>query len=255
MATILSHTALLTLVSLLSAVTATAASATDVASDRFVSLADIDASIVIEMRYFGKHNFLGHAVKGYQANTCLLIKDAALALSKVQKALARQSLSLKIYDCYRPQMAVSEFMVWAQDSADKKMKREFYPNEDKDKLIARGYIAARSGHSRGDSIDLTIINLPVAAQRPFDVQNQQDCTGAVSQRYPDNSLNMGTGYDCFDLLSHTLHPDISGVQRKNRLLLKDIMERHGYRNYKKEWWHYTYIKPYGEKQFYNFPVK
>lgn len=223
--------------------------------NNIVSLADIDASIIIEMRYFDSHNFLGRRVNGYESNTCLLVKDAALALSKIQKVLKKRSLSLKIYDCYRPQMAVTEFMTWAKDFTDKKMKLEFYPNEDKDKLIKNGYIAARSGHSRADSIDVTIVKLPVSEQPQFDSAKQYDCTAPASMRYADNGLDMGTGYDCFDLLSHTLNPKIKGIQHKNRVLLKTTMEQYGFRNYKKEWWHFTYIKPYGKKQFYNFPIQ
>lgn len=229
--------------------------ANSIARDNIVSLADIDPSIIIEMRYFGTHNFLGRRVKGYESNTCLLIKDAALALTKIQSELKKRSLSLKIYDCYRPQMAVSEFMRWAKDLTDKKMKLEFYPNEDKDKLIKKGYIAARSGHSRADSFDLTIVKLPVSEQPQFDTRKQQNCTAPASMRYADNGLDMGTGYDCFDLLSHTLNKRIKGIQHKNRVLLKNVMEQYGFRNYKKEWWHFTYIKPYGKKQFYNFPIQ
>lgn len=221
----------------------------------FVSLTDINKSIVVEMRYFGKHNFIGRQIKGYEKNACMLVEKAALALSLVQKELAKKSLSLKIYDCYRPQMAVTDFMTWAKKSNHEEMKVEFYPNVYKNKLIKKGYIASRSGHSRGDSIDLTIIKLPVEEQPLFNVDIQKDCTAPVKARYQDNSLDMGTGYDCFDILSHTMNKKIAGAPHKNRLLLKKAMEKYGFRNYKKEWWHFTYVKPYGKKQFYNFPIK
>ena len=223
--------------------------------NHLVSLSEIDKTIVIEMRYFGTYNFIGHQVKGYEKDACLLVKEAALALSKIQLALLKKSLSLKVYDCYRPQMAVTEFMTWAKNHQDDKMKNEFYPNEKKNKLIKKGYIAARSGHSRGDSIDLTVIKLPVEEQPTFDVSQQKDCTASAKDRYQDNSLDMGTGYDCFDILSHTMNKKITGLPHKNRLLLKNVMEQFGFRNYKKEWWHFTYVKPYGKKQFYNFPIK
>lgn len=224
------------------------------ALDRFVSLADIDRTIVIEMRYFGSNNFVGRPIKGYQANKCLLLKEAALALSKVQKDLRGQSLSLKIYDCYRPQRAVTEFVRWAKDVNDIKMKLEYYPHEDKAQLIPKGYIASRSGHSRGDTVDLTLVEIPQKTPESFAADTQKDCTAPVSERNNDNNLDMGTGFDCFDPLSHTNNSIIGEQPLHNRMLLKQAMEKHGFRNYKKEWWHYTY-KGHGEKGFYDFPVQ
>ena len=135
------------------------------------------------------------------------------------------------------------------------MKASFYPHEQKNQLVRKGYIAARSGHSRGDAIDLTVVRLPAATQPDFDQQQQDNCTAPAAQRFADNSMDMGTGYDCFDIRSHTLHPDLPQTVQANRRLLKDAMEHQGFANYKKEWWHYTYIKPYGKKQFYTVPVK
>ncbi len=220
-----------------------------------VSLIGVDESIIVEMRYFNDHNFTAGRVPSYEVHKCLLIKDVAQALSAVQKELQKQGLSLKVYDCYRPQMAVDHFMHWTADANEISMKQAFYPHEEKTELVGKGYIAKRSGHSRGDAIDLTLVRLPLAAQPAFDKAHQQDCTAPAAQRFADNSVDMGTGYDCFDIRSHTLHPDIQGIARANRLLLKQVMERHGFTNYKKEWWHYTYNKPYGQKQFYNLPIK
>lgn len=220
-----------------------------------VSLSDVDKSIIVEMRYFSDFNFTSQRVLGYEANKCLLVKDAAQALIEVQQELHNQGLSLKVYDCYRPQMSVDYFMSWAADANESSMKQTFYPDEKKSDLVGKVYIAERSGHSRGDSIDLTLVRLPVASQPVFDKINQQKCTAPAAQRFADNSVDMGTGYDCFDTRSHTLNSDIQGEAHANRLLLQKVMERHGFGNYKKEWWHYTYLKPYGQKQFYNFPIK
>lgn len=220
-----------------------------------ISINDVDQSIIEEMRYFSDFNFTAVKVPGYEANKCLLVKDAAQALSEAQQELHKQGLSLKVYDCYRPQMAVDHFMRWTEDTNEMSMKQTFYPNEKKNELVSKGYIAERSGHSRGDSIDLTLVRLPAATQHALDKTNQQDCTAPYSQRSGDNSVDMGTGYDCFDIRSHTLHPDIQGIARANRLLLQKVMERHGFKNYRNEWWHFTYIKPYGEKQFYDFPIR
>lgn len=222
---------------------------------RFVNLSSIQPTILVEMRYFGHHNFIGKSVRGYEANKCLLLKDVAAALSKVQQKLLKQGKSLKLYDCYRPQQAVTAFVNWARDLSDTLMKTEFYPRENKKSLIKRGYIASRSGHSRGDTVDLTIVNLPAHNQPLFQIKEQVDCTTPVQTRYQDNSLDMGTGYDCFDPLSHTKHPKMGVAQLKNRLFLKKIMEQQGFRNYSKEWWHYTFRKPSGNKEFYNFVIK
>lgn len=220
-----------------------------------VFINDVDRSIVVEMRYFSDFNFTSVKVPGYEANKCLLVKDAGLALSEVQQELQKQGMGLKVYDCYRPQMAVDHFMRWTEDANETSMKLAFYPNENKNELVKKGYIAARSGHSRGDAIDLTLVRLPIAVQQSFNKNKQQDCTAPYPQRSGDNSVDMGTGYDCFDIHSNTLHPDIHGDAKSNRLLLKQVMERHGFKNYKNEWWHFTYIKPYGEKRFYDFPIR
>ena len=220
-----------------------------------VSISDVDRSIVVEMRYFSDFNFTAVKVPGYEANKCLLVKEAGQSLSEVQQELQKQGMGLKVYDCYRPQSAVDHFMRWTADANEASMKQAFYPNENKDELVKKGYIAERSGHTRGDSIDLTLVRLPVTDQKTLDKDRQQDCTAPYSQRSGDNSVDMGTGYDCFDIRSHTLHPDIQGEAKSNRLLLKQVMERHGFKNYKNEWWHFTYIKPYGEKWFYSFPVR
>ena len=133
----------------------------------FVSLQQVDPSIVLEIRYFGHHNFLGRPVRGYRAASCWLTKEAAAAVESVQTELKRSGLSLKVYDCYRPQRAVDDFVLWARDLRDTKMKGEFYPRVDKADLFRDGYIAAKSGHSRGSTIDLTIIPRPPRRQREF----------------------------------------------------------------------------------------
>jgi D-alanyl-D-alanine dipeptidase len=167
--------------------------------------------------------------------------------------------TLKVYDCYRPQRAVDEFVTWAADLADQTMKPEFYPRVDKSALFDDGYIAERSGHSRGSTLDVTLVALPPAVTPPY-VQGQPlvDCAAPQAIRFPDNSLDMGTGFDCFDTLTHTADPRISGDQAKNRLLLGEGLERQGFVNYDKEWWHFTFKpadtgEPYPDTYF-DFPV-
>ena len=222
----------------------------------FVSLHDVDPSILLDIRYFTNHNFMGRRVHGYRAPMCILTRAAARGLARVQAALVPQGYTLKVYDCYRPQRAVNDFVRWAGRLRDKRMKREFYPRVDKSRLFADGYIAERSGHSRGSTMDLTLVALP-AREQPRWTRGRfglVPCFAPVAERFPDNTIDMGTGYDCFDTLAHTLDPRIQGVQRANRLRLKSAMEAAGFVNYENEWWHYTLAdEPYPETYF-DFPV-
>lgn len=222
----------------------------------FVYLQQADSSIQRDMRYAGKHNFVGRPIHGYVKPQCILTKEAATALAKVQKELAQSSLSLKVYDCYRPQEAVADFVAWSKLPLHQEMKVEFYPNVDKTELFARGYIAEQSSHSRGSTVDVTIVPLPYLAQpnyRPG--QKLVSCTAPYLQRYRDNSIDMGTGYDCFDEHAHPDNADINLVAKQNRILLSEIMKKYGFTAYDKEWWHFTLAsEPHPDESF-NFPVK
>ncbi|HSJ07664.1 MAG TPA: M15 family metallopeptidase, partial [Longimicrobiales bacterium] len=206
----------------------------------FTSIADVDSTIIVEARYHGHHNFLGRPVAGYEAPLCLLTREAAAALAAVQAEIRPFGLGLKTWDCYRPQRAVDDFVAWARDTADTAMALEFYPAVPKGELFAEGYIAERSGHSRGSTVDLTLLPLRPDPFPPYQPgQPLRDCRGPADARTPDNGLDMGTAYDCFDLLSHTANPAVGPDAARNRLLLKAVMERHGFRNYAREWWHFT----------------
>ena len=141
-----------------------------------------------------------------------------------------------MYDCYRPQQAVDHFVRWAKDLQDEAMKQEFYPQVDKERLFADGYIAEKSGHSRGRTVDVTIVKLPALPRRPY-VPGEPlvPCYAPQSERFPDNSVDMGTGFDCFDTLSHTEDPRIQGKQRANRRLLKSSLGAVGFVNLPEEW--------------------
>ncbi|MFC8350727.1 M15 family metallopeptidase [Streptomyces sp. NPDC057280] len=221
----------------------------------FVALRTVDPTIIQEMRYFTPHNFVGERIDGYQQPLCILTRPAAEALHKAQGKLLKQGYSLKVYDCYRPQRAVDHFVRWAEDLDDQAMKSEFYPNVDKTRLFEDGYIAAKSGHSRGSTMDLTIVRLPAKPTRPYHPgETLVPCYAPQDQRFPDNSVDMGTGFDCFDALAHTLDPRIQGTQRANRLLLKSTLEGLGFVNLAEEWWHYTFKpEPYPDTYF-DFPV-
>lgn len=229
------------------------------APDDFVSLHDVDPSILQDIRYYTPHNFTGDPVNGYLAPLCILTRQAADALALAQRDFIEDGFTLKVYDCYRPQRAVDQFVSWAENLTDERMKAEFYPRVDKSALFADGYIAERSGHSRGSTVDLTLVPLP-AGPTPSYLPGQPliDCTAPQAVRFPDNSLDMGTGFDCFDTLANTADPRINGEQTKNRTLLLEGLERYGFVNYDKEWWHFTYRpvdigEPFPDTIF-DFPV-
>ncbi|MFN8071164.1 MAG: M15 family metallopeptidase [Mycobacterium sp.] len=245
------------IVALVAAPTASAAPDPAMPPD-FVAVRDVDPTILQDMRYATPHNFTGAPVDGYLAPTCILTRPAAEALARAQQQFVEQGYTLKVYDCYRPQRAVNEFVSWAADLADQRMKPEFYPRVDKSVLFDEGYIAERSGHSRGSTLDVTLVALPPAATPPYlPGQLLIDCAAPQAIRFPDNSIDMGTGFDCFDTLANTADPRITGDQAKNRLLLGEGLERQGFVNYDKEWWHFTF-KPAGREPYadtyFNFPV-
>ncbi|MGI5354027.1 M15 family metallopeptidase [Streptomyces sp. CA-252508] len=225
------------------------------APEDFVTLRSVDPTIIQEMRYTTAHNFVGETVDGYRQPVCILTRPAARALHRAQATLLRQGHSLKVYDCYRPQRAVDHFVRWAKDLRDVRMKAEFHPLVDKSRLFADGYIAARSGHSRGSTVDLTVVRLPAAPTRPYEPgEALVPCYAPQGERFPDNSLDMGTGYDCFDTLSRTDDPRVRGEQRANRNLLRDTLGAEGFVNRPGEWWHFTYEPEPFPDTYFDFPV-
>jgi D-alanyl-D-alanine dipeptidase len=215
--------------------------AQDVLPPGFVYLRDVDPTIAQDMRYAGPDNFVGRPLPGYDAAECVLRRDAAAALEQVQADLAPSGLALKVYDCYRPERAVRAMTQWASDGAAGGATKRFYPKIPKDRLFVFGYIAPRSQHSMGIAVDLTLIEKPGAPSAPFDrTASYGPCTGPAAQRAPDNSLDMGTGYDCFDALSHTASGAIGGEQRQRRNTLLAAMRKRGFRNYHREWWHFSF---------------
>lgn len=221
----------------------------------FSSIAEIDSSIELDIRYVGNNNFLGRPVAGYEGAACILSTPAATALLDAQRSANALGYSLKIYDCFRPQRAVDNFVSWAADLDDAVMKASMYPDVPKDELFSRGYIAERSGHSRGSTVDLTLV--PLGSQPPpVDPFAVWECRSPdEGMRFPDNSIDMGTGYDCFDELSHTEQPAISEEAMNNRLLLRELMEAAGFVNYENEWWHYTLRDEPFPDTFFDFPVR
>jgi D-alanyl-D-alanine dipeptidase len=205
----------------------------------FVYLRDTDPTIVQDIRYASAHNFVGRPVKGYLAAECIVTEAAALGLAAVQKKLAEKKLSLIVWDCYRPKRAVEDFLQWSKHPAHAEMKAEFYPNTGKEKLFALGYLASRSAHSRGSTIDLGIVPATLASAPKADAsQPLKSCTLPKGERFEDGAIDFGTGYDCLDELAATSHAGVSETALANRQMLKSAMQAAGFRPYSKEWWHF-----------------
>ncbi|PWK18742.1 M15 family metallopeptidase [Xanthomarina spongicola] len=198
----------------------------------FVYATAIIPDLVVELRYYSTHNFVGDTIEGYHANKLIVTKQTAEALKNVQNELLLNNLCLKVFDGYRPQEAVNHFMTWAKDLNDTINKQQFYPEVKKKHLFQEGYIASKSGHSRGSTLDLTIIDANT-----------------------HEALDMGSPYDFFGEASWVNYPDISDAQKTNRQLLQTIMLKHGFRNYPKEWWHFTLRHEPFPDTYFNFPVE
>jgi zinc D-Ala-D-Ala dipeptidase len=205
----------------------------------FVELRQVDATIQQDMRYAGSNNFTGRPLPGYEKAQCILKRAAAEALARVQRELAAKHRSLKVFDCYRPVGAVKAMVDWAHDGKSAGASKRFFPRNEKSALFSLGYIATRSAHSRGIAVDLNFVDLAQAGAKPGTVPTVP-CTAPYSERGPADGVDMGTGFDCFDTRSHTASPDITADQRRRRLLLVNAMRKHGFVNYAREWWHFSY---------------
>ncbi|WP_397363378.1 M15 family metallopeptidase [Olleya sp. R77988] len=198
----------------------------------FVYAQDIIDDLAVELRYCNDNNFVGQQIDGYNKEVVIMTNQAATALKKIQDTLKKQGLGIKIYDAYRPQRAVNHFVRWAKQVNDTLKKQEYYPNVKKRNLFKEGYIASKSRHSSGSTVDLTIINLD---------------TGVA--------LDMGSPYDFFGPESWVKNDKLTKQQQANRQLLQRVMLSNGFRNYPQEWWHFTLRgEPY-RNQYFDFPVE
>ncbi len=216
----------------------------------FVDVTTINSEIRVEARYSSDWNFLGRPVSGYRASRCYLTNKAAKALSKVAEEVGKKGYNLLVLDCYRPQRAVTEFVNWVNSEKDSPTKAFFYPGENRSDLIQRGYIDARSGHSRGSTVDLTLIKAD-AKQKTFR-ETYSDCRKPV---IAEGVVDMGTAYDCFSEVSYTADSSISADAKTNRAYLKSAMEKQGFKNYPKEWWHYSLNDEPYRKNYFDFEVQ
>ena len=193
----------------------------------FILLSDVIPDVILEIRYYSSFNFVGERIDGYKQPIALMTRKAALALKNVSDEMMDKGYRLKIYDCYRPSVAVDHFVRWAKDLDNTKMKKYFYPEVDKERLFIDGYIAEKSSHSRGSTVDLTL----------FDMNSGKD-------------LDMGGCFDYFGELSHPDYKLISDEQYSNRMLLRQVMMKNGFDPYDAEWWHFTlHDEPYPDTYF------
>jgi D-alanyl-D-alanine dipeptidase len=201
-------------------------------SSGFVMLTEAVPDAILEIRYYTTYNFVGARIPGYTAPVALITREAADALKAVSDDLAEQGYRLKIYDAYRPQQAVDAFAAWAADQEDTRMKPYFYPQVEKSALLDQGYIASRSGHSRGSTLDLTLMDMSTGQE-----------------------VDMGGPFDYFGTLSHAAYTaTLTQSQIDHRALLRDAMTAHGFRGISTEWWHFTLVdEPYPDTYF-DFPV-
>ena len=221
----------------------------------FVYLRDVDPTIVQDIRYAGFDNFVGRPIAGYEAAECILKREVAAALAHVQAELRQSRLGLKVYDCYRPERSVRAMVQWTRDGRPDAVDKRFFPRFDKRALFALGYLAASSRHSAGTAVDVTLIEPSRGAAAAFDRNARYGpCTAPAAQRSPDNSVDMGTGYDCLDVNSHTASAAVGVEQQRWRTLLVTVMRRHGFRNYYREWWHFSYAVA-GPSLHYDFPIQ
>ena len=197
----------------------------------FVYVEDVIPTIKAELRYFSNNNFLGKPVDSYNKEVAILTEQAANALKNVQEELKQYNLSIMIYDSYRPQTAVNHFVRWARDLNDTINKHQFYPKVKKQHLFKEGYIASQSGHSRGSTMDITLVDINTC-----------------------EPLDMGSPYDFFGPESWIENNNLTAQQRANRMLLQTVMIKHGFRNYSKEWWHFTLRNEPFPDTYFDFPV-
>lgn len=207
----------------------------------FVRLADVDPSIRQDIRYAGSDNFLHRKVKGYDAPACILTQQAAKALSAVQKTIAARGLTLVVFDCYRPARAVVDIGGWTKQ--DGPADPQWYPRVKRSDLIAKGYVGELSAHSRGSTVD-------VAIARTDGRSSPNPACGAVDA----DTLDFGTGFDCFDPMSETAQRGLASEAAANRKMLVDAMRAGGFKNYAREWWHFTVASEPFAKERFDFPI-
>ena len=220
-------------------------------NSRFVTLTDVVPDAILEIRYFSTYNFVGQRIDGYEEPTALLTRQAADSLKVVSDELCKQGYRLKIYDAYRPQKAVDHFVRWAEDLKDTKMKQYFYSDLDKNVLFPQGYIAEKSGHTRGSTVDLTLFDMKT--EKELDMGGTFDWFGPES--HPDFCGNPETGEYTGDNHKSPAGRSITAEQFAHRMILRRAMLSHGFKPVDTEWWHFTLKDEPFPETYFTFPVK
>ncbi len=197
----------------------------------FILLSDAVPQIIQEIRYYSTYNFTGDRIDGYEEPCAILTKEAAIALKSVSGEMLVQGYRLKVFDAYRPVMAVKHFVLWGIEDQDIRMKQYFYPELEKQELFEKGYIAKQSSHSRGSTVDLTL----------FDMKSGKE-------------LDMGSPFDLFSPISHPDNREITDEQYENRMILRRVMVRNGFVPISCEWWHFTLENEPFPDTYFEFPV-
>jgi D-alanyl-D-alanine dipeptidase len=221
----------------------------------FVRLRDLAPTIIQDIRYAGPFNFTGAALPGYDAPQCILRREAAEALARAQAQLASRGLTLRVFDCYRPQRAVAAMAKWVAAPDADSMKPVFFPDLDRRRLVQLGYIASRSAHARGVAVDLALDRLADPLPPVPAAASAGRCDGPVGVRVLETRLDFGTAYDCFSPRSATAAAGILPTARANRRLLVDTLRRVGLTNYAREWWHFHFSGIAASGADMDFPVR
>ena len=218
-------------------------------ASQFVTITDVVPDVILEIRYYGTYNFVGTRIDGYEEPTALLTRQAADSLKAVSDDVKAQGYRLKIYDAYRPQKGVDHFVRWAEDIADTLMKAYFYPDLDKSVLFDQEYICAKSGHTRGSTVDLTLFDMNT--EKEVDMGGTFDWFGPES--HPDFCGNPETGE--YEAPLSSPQGGLSPEQFQNRMILRQAMLRHGFKPFDTEWWHFTLKDEPFPDTYFTFPVK
>lgn len=220
----------------------------------FVYLNAIDPSIQFSLRYCNHDNFIGKPIEGYLSERVIMTENAAKALSKAQALFKKNGYSIVVYDSYRPQTAVNHFARWSEDAQDQAMKSFFYPRVDKAKVFELAYISKRSGHSRGSTVDLSLLHKSARLQKMVPIPRVLN--GNVEILFlEDGTLDMGSSFDLFDEASYYQNNLINDEHFKRRTYLKEVMEACGFKGYAKEWWHFTLKDEPFPETYFDFPVR
>jgi D-alanyl-D-alanine dipeptidase len=197
----------------------------------FVDMMSIIPGLRVDLKYFSGDNFIGEKVVGYERELCLITRPAAQALLRVQHELASFGLGLKVFDAYRPQRSVNHFIDWCDQPGPSLTQSRFFPTLQRNELFSQGYLVRHSSHSRGSTVDLTLIDLAT-----------------------DTELAMGTEFDFFGPESWFDSQTVTAQARANRMLLQGLMVQHGFVPFHQEWWHFTLQdEPFPDRCF-DFPI-